>query len=98
MLTRSIGVSEDVDVDLVEVPLVTDDLVLLCSDGLTKMVTEEEMAKVLAASATGLEAVDTLISMANAAGGVDNVTVAVAKSPAAPKSGWRSAVSRFFGG
>ena len=71
---------------------------MLCSDGLTKMVTEEEMAKVLAAEGAALGAVDTLIRMANAAGGVDNVTVAVAKAGLAPKSGWRSVVSKFFGG
>lgn len=98
ILTRALGTEANVKVDTADHPVLPGDVFMLCSDGLTKMVTEDEMAKVLAASATGLEAVDTLISMANAAGGVDNVTVAVARSPAAPKSGWRSAVSRFFGG
>ncbi|TPW19118.1 MAG: protein phosphatase [Elusimicrobia bacterium] len=98
ILTRALGTEAAVKVDTADHPVLPGDVFMLCSDGLTKMVTEDDMAKVLASSATGLEAVETLIGMANAAGGVDNVTVAVAKSPAAAKSGWRSVVSRFFGG
>lgn len=98
ILTRALGTEANVKVDTSDHPVLPGDVFMLCSDGLTKMVTEPEMAKVLADSKTALEAVDTLIRMANAAGGVDNVTVAVAKAASAPKSGWRSVVSKFFGG
>lgn len=98
ILTRALGTEANVKVDTSDHPVLPGDVFMLCSDGLTKMVSEEEMAKVMSASATALAAVDTLIGMANAAGGVDNVTVAVAKAASAPKSGWRSVVSKFFGG
>lgn len=98
ILTRALGTESAVKVDTADHPVLPGDVFMLCSDGLTKMVTEDEMAKVLAEDKPAVEAVDTLIRMANAAGGVDNVTVAVAKAAPAAKAGWRSVVSRFFGG
>ena len=98
ILTRALGTESVVKVDTADHPVLPGDVFMLCSDGLTKMVTEDEMAKVLAEDKPAVEAVDTLIRMANAAGGVDNVTVAVAKAAPAAKSGWRSVVSKFFGG
>lgn len=98
ILTRALGTEANVKVDTADHPVLPGDVFMLCSDGLTKMVTEDQMAKVLGEDRPASEAVDTLISMANAAGGVDNVTVAVAKAAPAAKSGWRSVLSRFLGG
>ncbi|MDE2291111.1 MAG: Stp1/IreP family PP2C-type Ser/Thr phosphatase [Elusimicrobia bacterium] len=99
ILTRALGTEEKVKVDVSDHPVLPGDVFMLCSDGLTKMVSEPEMQKVLASTARPLEAVDELIRRANDAGGVDNVTVAVIRPPgSAPESGWRRVVSRFFGG
>lgn len=59
-------------------PLLPGAVVLLCSDGLTDMVTSKEIAAVLASGKEASEMVDALIAKANAAGGKDNVTVVVA--------------------
>jgi serine/threonine protein phosphatase PrpC len=56
------------------------DLVLLCSDGLTEMVSEDEIAEQLARNETAPEAIcRSLIDAANAAGGTDNITVVVTR-------------------
>jgi PPM family protein phosphatase len=52
-----------------------DDVFLLCSDGLTTMVTDERIAEVLASSASLREAADRLVAEANEAGGRDNITI-----------------------
>lgn len=98
ILTRALGTEGNVKVDVADHPVLPGDVYMLCSDGLTKMVTEPEMGKVLGESPSALAAADRLIAMANAAGGVDNVTVAVVKVSAAPRGGWRGIVSKFFGG
>lgn len=76
MLTRALGLSDDVDVDVVDEPLADGDRFLLCTDGLSSMISDDDIAERLAAG-TPDEAVWSLIEAANAAGGGDNVTVAV---------------------
>lgn len=98
ILTRALGTESQVKVDVSDHPVLPGDVFMLCSDGLTKMVSEAEMAGVLLQAPTAAEAVDILIKMANEAGGVDNVTVAVARAESAPTKGWRGIVSRFLGG
>jgi protein phosphatase len=66
-----------VDVDTDEQALLVGDFLLLCSDGLTRMVTDPEIASTLLTSATAQESADRLIDLANENGGVDNVTVIV---------------------
>ncbi|MEZ4438380.1 MAG: protein phosphatase 2C domain-containing protein [Polyangiaceae bacterium] len=55
------------------------DIVLLCSDGLTKHATDEEIAQTLTAAGSSVEACERLIVRANADGGTDNTTVIVAR-------------------
>ncbi|MBI3297750.1 MAG: Stp1/IreP family PP2C-type Ser/Thr phosphatase [Elusimicrobia bacterium] len=98
ILTRALGTEALVKVDVSDHPVMGGDVFMLCSDGLTKMVPEPEMARVMGSGKEAIQIVDTLIAMANEAGGVDNVTVAVAKAPAAGRGGWRKIVSRFLGG
>jgi protein phosphatase len=86
VITRALGLERDVDVDVVEERLDPGDRVLLCSDGLTSMIDDEAVGRILM-EATDLEsAVATLVEAANAAGGNDNITVvvvaAVADDPA----------------
>lgn len=76
LITRVLGLGP-VGVDTAEVELVDGDRVLLCSDGLTTMVSDFGVKQILAAG-EGVEAtVWSLIEHANAAGGVDNTTVVV---------------------
>jgi serine/threonine protein phosphatase PrpC len=76
VITRALGTDADVEVDTLTHEAVPGDVVLLCSDGLSAMVRDEEIARVLEASggAPG-EAAAALVAAANAAGGEDNVTV-----------------------
>ncbi|MDE3086357.1 MAG: Stp1/IreP family PP2C-type Ser/Thr phosphatase [Acidobacteriota bacterium] len=77
ILTRALGVSSDVDVDIWQVVPTAGDRYLLCSDGLTNEVPEPRIAKILATTADPQEAADTLVRLANENGGNDNITVVV---------------------
>ncbi len=74
VVTRAIGVSPEVDVDAMTLELLPDDQVLLCSDGLTGVVSDADITGVLESDAGLDEALQTLIRMANDAGGPDNIT------------------------
>jgi len=77
ILTRALGVSVDVDVDLWELRLHDGDRILLCSDGLTNEVGTEQIAGTLASTTEPAEAARALVDAAVAHGGNDNVTVLV---------------------
>lgn len=79
ILLRALGRDPEVEIELAEVPLITGDCLLLCTDGLTGMVEDERMAETIAALATPQEICDRLVALANHKGGQDNITVAVAK-------------------
>jgi serine/threonine protein phosphatase PrpC len=75
VITRALGTDADVDVDTFLVDAKPGDVFLICSDGLTSMVSEEEILKRLG-EAEGLEqATKALIKAANKRGGEDNITV-----------------------
>ena len=78
ILTRSLGVSRKLDIDIIAMPLVQGDLLLLCSDGLTNMMDDEEIAQMLKEWLPLEEKVLSLVDKANAAGGLDNITVLLA--------------------
>ena len=76
VITRALGTEADVEVDTLTVELRAGDLLLLCSDGLSAMVSGDEIVRLLEATAADPhEAADALIDAANRAGGEDNVTV-----------------------
>lgn len=76
VITRALGTDADVEVDTLTVGVAVGDLVLLCSDGLSAMVRDEEIGRVLESTgAAPREAAEALVAAANAAGGEDNVTV-----------------------
>ena len=77
VIIRSLGISADARFDLNTYPLVLGDQLLLCTDGLTNMVTDSEIQKVLLSERPTAEKCDRLIEMANAAGGLDNITVLI---------------------
>jgi len=77
ILTRALGVDESVQVDEGDVRVETGDRLLLCTDGLTGMITEDEIGRTLLDSADPQEAVERLVNLANRAGGIDNITAVV---------------------
>jgi serine/threonine protein phosphatase PrpC len=77
VLTRALGVEPELQVDHETVEVRPGDRILLCSDGLTTMVTEEEIHRILSEHDDPQRAADALVSAANQAGGVDNTTALV---------------------
>lgn len=79
IILQALGTAETVQVDLTYVDLFRGDTLLLCSDGLSGMVRNDEIREVLRSFEDPLEACRELTDRANLAGGHDNVTVVVAK-------------------
>lgn len=77
VITRALGIDEDVEVDRWELAPTVGDRYLLCSDGLTNELDDDAIAAVLVGTADPQVAADELVARANAAGGRDNVTVVV---------------------
>jgi serine/threonine protein phosphatase PrpC len=78
ILLRALGREPDVEVELTEIPIAAGDRVLLCTDGLTRTVRDEELAAALALFPGNPQGVcDHLIAAANDNGGPDNITVVV---------------------
>ena len=75
MVTRAVGGSEELQVDLVNVPLAVGDRLLLCSDGLTRCVYEQTVEALLRAAASPEEACQKLLREALDSGAPDNVSV-----------------------
>jgi protein phosphatase len=76
MLTRALGIDAGVEPDILTLHLQTGDRLLLCTDGLTKMLSDEDILNVLNDSKREAQAVcDELVRLANERGGQDNVTV-----------------------
>jgi protein phosphatase len=77
VLIRALGAQPEVEVDVEEHTLFVRDILILCSDGLTRMVTEPEIAGTLQAETNPTRAAEKLVALANEYGGADNVTVIV---------------------
>jgi PPM family protein phosphatase len=77
IITRALGIDPEVEVDRYEVDLRPGDRLLVCSDGLTNMVSDSSIGGVLGGQADAQQVADTLVEMANDAGGDDNITVVV---------------------
>jgi PPM family protein phosphatase len=75
IITRALGPEPTVNVDTWTYPVRAGDVLLLCSDGLTSMISEAEVASVLAETDDLNLAAERLIAAANEAGGRDNITV-----------------------
>ena len=84
VITRALGTEPEVDVDTFTVEAKPDDLYLLCSDGLTDMVSPRQLQPLLVEHAGDLEAAArALVDAANAGGGEDNITVVLFQIAAA---------------
>jgi len=75
VITRALGTDREVDVDTFVVPVEAGDLFLLCSDGLTTMIEDDEIRDLLSATRDLEQAGKGLVKAANKAGGEDNITV-----------------------
>ena len=95
VLTRVVGTDPEVAVDEDAVGLLDGDRLLLCSDGLTDMLTEDQIQAILESTPEPQDTADRLVRAANRAGGVDNITALVidasgADGASAASGGWRS--------
>jgi serine/threonine protein phosphatase PrpC len=75
IITRALGPEPDVQVDTYTLTGREGDLFLICSDGLTSMISDEELASILRSETSLEEAADALVRAANQSGGKDNITV-----------------------
>jgi PPM family protein phosphatase len=94
VLLRALGAHPEVEIDVDEVGIIPRDVLLLCSDGLTRMVTEPEIAGALQAETVPSTAAERLIALANENGGIDNVTVIVVRFEDDANKGWFSWMRR----
>lgn len=80
IVTRAVGIAEDVVVDIDVVDFLVEDTLLMCSDGLTDMVEEDEALAILTDENLTVEAqADQLVDVANDHGGRDNISVVIAR-------------------
>ena len=77
LITRAVGVEPDVEGDLFEVRLKEDEVLLLCSDGLSGMAEDAQIAQTIRSAKTLALAGDALLTLALEGGGRDNITVAL---------------------
>jgi protein phosphatase len=93
VLLRALGAHPEIEVDTEEQPLFGRDVLLLCSDGLTRMVTEPEIDGTLQSEPDPAKAAAKLVNLANEQGGADNITVVVVRVDMESK-GWFSWMRR----
>jgi serine/threonine protein phosphatase PrpC len=89
MLTRALGTQANVEVDVEEYSISTGDSFLLCSDGLSRMVSDEIIAHTIENSTHAQGAAERLIELAREAGGSDNITVVLLQLKLNGLRGWR---------
>lgn len=77
VITRALGTDPDMDVDVYQVDASAGDRLLLCTDGLTGVLLDEQIREILTANPEPDAAVRALIDAANGAGGIDNISVVV---------------------
>ena len=77
IITRAIGAKADVDVDFYEHRLKRGDIILMCTDGLSNMVEDADILKIVKSAPDIETAAKNLVAAANANGGKDNITVMI---------------------
>ncbi|MDA3862392.1 MAG: Stp1/IreP family PP2C-type Ser/Thr phosphatase [Deltaproteobacteria bacterium] len=79
VITRALGMREKVKVDINKIKIEPGDSYLLCSDGLSGMLTDDEMAKMISEEDNLEKLISNLINQANENGGTDNITCVILK-------------------
>jgi len=97
VLIRALGTHEEVEIDADEHLLRDGETLLLCSDGLPRMVTDPEIASTLLTHGEAQAAAERLVALANDYGGEDNVTVVVLRVVLG-SNGWRTRLRRWSQG
>ena len=87
IITRALGPEASVEVDTWTYPVRAGDILLLCSDGLTTMISEKQVAEILGEAGSLDGAAEALIDAANDAGGRDNITVVLFRLDEVGESG-----------
>jgi protein phosphatase len=99
VIVRALGAESTVEVDLDDLWLNEGDQILLCSDGLTRMVPDAQIAPVLTEPYTAQQACERLVELANEHGGQDNITVILIRLEAdPPPAWWKRALHTVLGG
>jgi len=93
ILTKALGISADTEADLDELTMFEGDILLLCSDGLNIMMTDEAILEIISFAENPVAACDSLINAANEKGGKDNITVVIGYLK---KKKWYSALLKFM--
>ncbi|MEQ8237350.1 MAG: Stp1/IreP family PP2C-type Ser/Thr phosphatase [Syntrophomonadaceae bacterium] len=75
VLTRAVGVDPQVDIDLIQMEVLTGDWILLCTDGLTDMISDREIAQEIRSGLEPQDLARKLVDQALQKGGFDNITV-----------------------
>ena len=79
IITRAIGAKKNVEIDFFEYRLQNGDMILMCTDGLSNMMEDEEMLRIVKCARDIVEAVEHLVKRANDNGGNDNIGVVLAE-------------------
>lgn len=77
IITRAVGISDTVKVDYFVRPLNENDIIMMCTDGLTNMVKDPQIFEIMSRGRDTVEITDNLIKAANNNGGKDNIGVVV---------------------
>jgi protein phosphatase len=93
ILTKALGISAETEADLSELTVFGDDILLLCTDGLSNMITDDDIMEIVFRSQGAANACNALVQAANENGGKDNITVAIAYIK---KRKWYSALFKFM--
>jgi PPM family protein phosphatase len=96
LVTRALGVEDSVQTEVNEFRVEKGDVYLMCSDGLSDMITDDQICGILTSAATFDQASQQLVDAANAAGGRDNISVLLVKADTG--GGKRSLLAKLFGG
>ncbi|WP_297812803.1 Stp1/IreP family PP2C-type Ser/Thr phosphatase [uncultured Finegoldia sp.] len=75
VITRSLGIQDSVDVDIFNLKLKKNDIILMCSDGLTSQLDEDEIVEIIEENSDINDIPDKLIEKANNIDGIDNITI-----------------------
>jgi len=79
IITRALGIDKEVEIDLIVKEKLKDDILILCTDGLTNMLNDDEIKELLISSDNMQKACDFMVQLSNEKGGLDNISVVAVK-------------------
>lgn len=79
IITRALGIDKEVEIDLIVKEKFKDDILILCTDGLTNMLNDDEIKELLISSDNMQKACDFMVQLSNEKGGLDNISVVAVK-------------------